>query len=158
MSLYFSFYFFVFFFFLMIRRPPRSTLFPYTTLFRSAAPARSADREPRAGGAGCAPPMRATRAAPARPKVRTRAHRGRHARPAGRPGTRRHVSGVEATGRRRAEAGRAGTANVSGRLPAPRRSDRRVRRIREQRSGVTEFERDPCAGAIADARLDLRHP
>src|SRR5256884_5250485 len=27
--------FFVFFFFLMIRRPPRSTLFPYTTLFRS---------------------------------------------------------------------------------------------------------------------------
>src|SRR3989442_674573 len=25
-------------FFLMIRRPPRSTLFPYTTLFRSAAP------------------------------------------------------------------------------------------------------------------------
>src|SRR5256885_14414911 len=26
----------VIFFFLMIRRPPRSTLFPYTTLFRSA--------------------------------------------------------------------------------------------------------------------------
>src|SRR2546430_13564598 len=26
-----------FFFFLMIRRPPRSTLFPYTTLFRSDA-------------------------------------------------------------------------------------------------------------------------
>src|SRR5687767_15534216 len=31
------------FFFLMIRRPPRSTLFPYTTLFRSALAAR-ADR------------------------------------------------------------------------------------------------------------------
>src|SRR2546426_7029038 len=31
MSLLFS----IFFFFLMIRRPPRSTLFPYTTLFRS---------------------------------------------------------------------------------------------------------------------------
>src|SRR5437870_13036472 len=30
---------FIVFFFLMIRRPPRSTLFPYTTLFRS--PARS---------------------------------------------------------------------------------------------------------------------
>src|SRR2546427_8653657 len=29
-----------FFFFLMIRRPPRSTLFPYTTLFRSPATAR----------------------------------------------------------------------------------------------------------------------
>src|SRR5450432_4707580 len=28
---------FCFFFFLMIRRPPRSTLFPYTTLFRSLA-------------------------------------------------------------------------------------------------------------------------
>src|SRR5438045_4552523 len=28
---------FLFFFFLMIRRPPRSTLFPYTTLFRSDA-------------------------------------------------------------------------------------------------------------------------
>src|SRR6266849_9548887 len=28
---------FSFFFFLMIRRPPRSTLFPYTTLFRSSA-------------------------------------------------------------------------------------------------------------------------
>src|SRR3712207_7926790 len=27
-----------FFFFLMIRRPPRSTLFPYTTLFRSGDP------------------------------------------------------------------------------------------------------------------------
>ena len=29
------FFSFLFFFFLMIRRPPRSTLFPYTTLFRS---------------------------------------------------------------------------------------------------------------------------
>src|SRR6266513_3839298 len=35
-----------FFFFLMIRRPPRSTLFPYTTLFRSPAP-----RAPRLQGA-----------------------------------------------------------------------------------------------------------
>src|SRR2546430_17284893 len=31
-----------FFFFLMIRRPPRSTLFPYTTLFRSHAGHRPA--------------------------------------------------------------------------------------------------------------------
>src|SRR6266404_7075184 len=31
------FLFFFVFFFLMIRRPPRSTLFPYTTLFRSEA-------------------------------------------------------------------------------------------------------------------------
>src|SRR2546429_5690918 len=31
----------LFFFFLMIRRPPRSTLFPYTTLFRSRSWPRS---------------------------------------------------------------------------------------------------------------------
>src|SRR5206468_10625670 len=31
----FFLHFLFFFFFLMIRRPPRSTLFPYTTLFRS---------------------------------------------------------------------------------------------------------------------------
>src|SRR2546427_3844976 len=31
------------FFFLMIRRPPRSTLFPYTTLFRSHAGAAARD-------------------------------------------------------------------------------------------------------------------
>src|SRR2546430_13032614 len=30
-----------FFFFLMIRRPPRSTLFPYTTLFRSGISANA---------------------------------------------------------------------------------------------------------------------
>src|SRR3712207_7063280 len=38
------------FFFLMIRRPPRSTLFPYTTLFRSgerdAAEEQAEQREP----------------------------------------------------------------------------------------------------------------
>src|SRR2546430_10774558 len=33
------------FFFLMIRRPPRSTLFPYTTLFRSAK-AKASTRAP----------------------------------------------------------------------------------------------------------------
>src|SRR3990167_7248398 len=36
-------------FFLMIRRPPRSTLFPYTTLFRSrsrSAPPRAPSRSP----------------------------------------------------------------------------------------------------------------
>src|SRR2546430_12646184 len=38
--------FFCFFFFLMIRRPPRSTLFPYTTLFRSALPARELRSRP----------------------------------------------------------------------------------------------------------------
>src|SRR2546429_1704037 len=33
------------FFFLMIRRPPRSTLFPYTTLFRSVARQALQDRQ-----------------------------------------------------------------------------------------------------------------
>src|SRR6201993_5452260 len=42
----FSFSFF-FFFFLMIRRPPRSTLFPYTTLFRSLSPPSRYFRERR---------------------------------------------------------------------------------------------------------------
>src|SRR3712207_7387772 len=37
-------------FFLMIRRPPRSTLFPYTTLFRS--PGERVRRGPRPGGQG----------------------------------------------------------------------------------------------------------
>src|SRR2546430_11779935 len=32
----------LFFFFLMIRRPPRSTLFPYTTLFRSRGHGKAA--------------------------------------------------------------------------------------------------------------------
>src|SRR5471032_3052872 len=32
---------FAIFFFLMMRRPPRSTLFPYTTLFRSVFPSRT---------------------------------------------------------------------------------------------------------------------
>src|SRR2546427_9048124 len=42
----------VFFFFLMIRRPPRSTLFPYTTLFRSGVTGRSRERPGRASGGG----------------------------------------------------------------------------------------------------------
>src|SRR2546430_10840348 len=47
----------LFFFFLMIRRPPRSTLFPYTTLFRSLC--RSAgDRADRAAEAARGLPAR----------------------------------------------------------------------------------------------------
>src|SRR5579883_3616701 len=40
-----EFYCSLFFFFLMIRRPPRSTLFPYTTLFRSPARCRAANSQ-----------------------------------------------------------------------------------------------------------------
>src|SRR5438876_8826250 len=52
------------FFFLMIRRPPRSTLFPYTTLFRSHR-LRSIRRRPEETHA-------AGRAAGARPDTRAR--------------------------------------------------------------------------------------
>src|SRR5215813_15121329 len=45
----FLFFFFFFFFFLMIRRPPRSTLFPYTTLFRPRRRADHAARPARRG-------------------------------------------------------------------------------------------------------------
>src|SRR2546422_11732690 len=38
------------FFFLMIRRPPRSTLFPYTTLFRSLFSSTGGGRPRSAGG------------------------------------------------------------------------------------------------------------
>src|SRR5205807_8278707 len=40
------------FFFLMIRRPPRSTLFPYTTLFRSHHARAALVRRPASGGRG----------------------------------------------------------------------------------------------------------
>src|SRR5256885_15970477 len=53
-----------FFFFLMIRRPPRSTLFPYTTLFRSHT------RPP----AGRGRPRRRRGAPAARPRYRSEEH------------------------------------------------------------------------------------
>src|SRR2546427_3663482 len=46
------------FFFLMIRRPPRSTLFPYTTLFRSP---RTRALHRRAAGSASARPIRPSR-------------------------------------------------------------------------------------------------
>src|SRR3712207_6976588 len=54
----------------MIRRPPRSTLFPYTTLFRSVswASSRSRSSAARAASAAVAP----TRLAPKRRMRRTR--------------------------------------------------------------------------------------
>src|SRR5438309_11665733 len=57
------------FFFLMIRRPPRSTLFPYTTLFRS--PVCSATPSGGRRRAVC-PGGRTTRPAPAKPSAPAR--------------------------------------------------------------------------------------
>src|SRR5690242_21958106 len=48
----------ILFFFLMIRRPPRSTLFPYTTLFRSRDRACRRRRTGRGRGATVAVPRR----------------------------------------------------------------------------------------------------
>src|SRR6266480_938367 len=71
-----------FFFFLMIRRPPRSTLFPYTTLFRS----RGQGRNPR---------VRATargRPSAARDGARALSARARRPRPHGETGDSRRSS------------------------------------------------------------------
>src|SRR5256885_12089602 len=67
----------IFVFFLMIRRPPRSTLFPYTTLFRSLSgavhpvddtgvvrrrtPRRRTGADPAAGSRASAPDRKSTR-------------------------------------------------------------------------------------------------
>src|SRR3712207_8920726 len=59
---------FLCFFFLMIRRPPRSTLFPYTTLFRSSrrrAGGRRRSVAGRRGACACARPSRSARSADA---------------------------------------------------------------------------------------------
>src|SRR6266545_3408079 len=88
---------FVFFFFLMIRRPPRSTLFPYTTLFRSRRarprlvrrldrllPDRALARRSRRGGpfTRALPQRRAVHGARHRPRLPARypraADRARH--------------------------------------------------------------------------------
>src|SRR5947207_6585624 len=50
---------FLFFFFLMIRPPPRSTLFPYTTLFRSSGISGSAVADTSAIGSVMIPQMEA---------------------------------------------------------------------------------------------------
>src|SRR5260370_5428764 len=62
----------------MIRRPPRSTLFPYTTLFRSARPASRAAGARQPGGrggawpaAGGGPPSRRQRPPAARSEEHT---------------------------------------------------------------------------------------
>src|SRR3712207_6877083 len=62
-----------FFFFLMIRRPPRSTLFPYTTLFRSWFVGEQFDGlTRRTGHVGTVPEQRSARRR--RPQVRAAEH------------------------------------------------------------------------------------
>src|SRR5205823_14750834 len=68
-SLFFLFFFF-FFFFLLTRRPPISTLFPYTTLFRSS-PSSSFPRwyRPARGTSALRPAARWLRAASRSPPL-----------------------------------------------------------------------------------------
>src|SRR2546429_4087930 len=65
-----------FFFFLMIRRPPRSTLFPYTTLFRSHAFTGPRRQHRRAAAGSCCPRCRSgcgrISATPSRSRTRDR--------------------------------------------------------------------------------------
>src|SRR5258705_6879185 len=68
-----AFHSLLFFFFLMIRRPPRSTLFPYTTLFRSFRSSHSVRSSPgppnaRDWWATLEPVIRRTGSAPLRPR------------------------------------------------------------------------------------------
>src|SRR6266446_10712149 len=98
---------FLFFFFLMIRRPPRSTLFPYTTLFRSAhgpvgrvTPDSARDRcGPNGGRSGDTRPRTPRRATVGRCRSAARAPTAQ-GRGAGRGGL--------VVGRRRGGAGRSG--------------------------------------------------
>src|SRR5439155_23131594 len=49
----FTYTYISFFFYFMIRRPPRSTLFPYTTLFRSMKLTRTIPLSPMASAPAC---------------------------------------------------------------------------------------------------------
>src|SRR5258708_12189010 len=58
----------------MIRRPPRSTLFPYTTLFRSGSPRNSRPRERRRSRRGARRPIARAARCPARRRGRSEEH------------------------------------------------------------------------------------
>src|SRR2546427_4969802 len=74
-----------FFFFLMIRRPPRSTLFPYTTLFRSVPNLRRRSgsdarrrtlrtNAPRSAGSQTKPPSPSPTSSGSEPRLRSEEH------------------------------------------------------------------------------------
>src|SRR3712207_8827193 len=87
---------FCFFFFLMIRRPPRSTLFPYTTLFRSKpVVATNALAEPRStAGSSLTPRPRSGRRGGRPGRRRPGSHRRRRA-AGGRPRSEEHTSELQ---------------------------------------------------------------
>src|SRR2546430_11765402 len=154
----------------MIRRPPRSTLFPYTTLFRSGAEAGTLAR----GDGGAAPRGRARRQSAGRapqPRLRVRAtgpvgRGGSGVRRGGGPGAHRR-QGVLELGDRRLEAGgfrrRRGPARPGTRAVRPAgaagmvlgaRPDGRVRRRVRARPGGGGGGR----GGVPVARATLQQP
>src|SRR2546430_6080709 len=116
------------FFFLMIRRPPRSTLFPYTTLFRSDAlpaadPGRSAQGAKRIAPARARPePRDRRRNRPLPPGGRRAGGEDQH--PEGQAPDRARDAGVLPVDVGRRDPG--GARRVA--LPAPRRGDQGLRR------------------------------
>src|SRR6266568_6973262 len=103
---------FVCFFFLMIRRPPRSTLFPYTTLFRTGRPHGDQD----SGGSRRARLLRLDR--PVHPRRRPPAMRGR-----GRLGPGRRTDAVPRAAAVGRGGGRRGTDVPDGRGRTARRQE-----------------------------------
>src|SRR2546428_14016788 len=106
----------VLFFFLMIRRPPRSTLFPYTTLFRSPGALQPAPRVPaRPGCVGGPRTGRRTRIHPPPADVARAARRAQLADGAAARSRRRRL------GNRARRAPGVGGGDPEGRPRAPRR-------------------------------------
>src|SRR5207302_9813968 len=70
----YSVHVFLFFFFLMIRRPPRSTLFPYTTLFRSVRRGRRHHPRGSHSQAGVSPAIPETESKAPRRRARSEEH------------------------------------------------------------------------------------
>src|SRR5256886_3920257 len=120
------------FFFLMIRRPPRSTLFPYTTLFRSG----EAPRAGRPHGDACrrhASGATLARRRPRRPPARGPATAPRAQRSAG-PRTPAPARTASGTGRRpRPQC--AGPSTTGARAPRRAVQSDRARRRRASREG-----------------------
>src|SRR2546426_9230950 len=149
----------------MIRRPPRSTLFPYTTLFRSRRGARRraggvADREPReARGSGLpAGSRRSARAVTTQPvaqAVATRPRRGAPLRGQLQPpppcAAHHHLGVARDTGDRAGPATRAARAIrlAGGREDRDAGRDCVAARVLEQAGGA-----DP--GSVACARVSPR--
>src|SRR3989475_11656983 len=132
----------------MIRRPPRSTLFPYTTLFRSRPQGRHERRgaPPRAAG-DLRAPARADRGIPAPPARAARHHRLGTDQPVLRPlGGRRPP---KAHVRPRVRAAPVGTPGSEDHATHAARDGTRARRLR---TSAPEPARRPGAYAPPPAR------